>query len=82
MIYEIAKTSSQETNDMTGHSNDMNFISFATPFYILDFIGFKEIPMLLFALYIWYTILATSVNMIQTGPNGPSSMLTWIPQKL
>ena len=43
-----------------GHSNDMNFISFATPFHIIDFIGFNEISVLSFAICTWYTMVATS----------------------
>jgi hypothetical protein len=41
---EIAKT--------PGHLNDMHFISFATPFHILFFIGFNEISMQAFSLCI------------------------------
>jgi len=35
-------------------------ISFATPFHIINFIGFNEIAVLAFALCIWYTVVATS----------------------
>ena len=49
-----------------GHSNDMTFISLATPFHIIDFIGFNKISVLAFAICIWYTMVATSGS-TQTG---------------